>query len=254
MFVQEAIHEKTEALSCGLNKTCKPNITLRGRRILNAAALRSAVSHMSCAAILAFSVSPASANGFGESRAWQFMNPSERSVRLAAVDLIERKKGGYYDSFQVTNYNTTNIGMQINCNNVADATANRSTQEQTANSPNVNNDSNVSSDASGNVSDSSVGTGGGTGSGGAGSSSTAQDNSGSVSSGVDGSSSSSTSGPINSGTSSSAMTNDQNNSGNISAGVDGIACAMDGEFNGFVDGQGHGGSSANATVTGGPLN
>jgi hypothetical protein len=200
--------------------------------------------------VLALPSSPVGANGFGESRPWQFMGPSERSVRIAAVDLIERKKGGFYDSFQVNNFNTTNIGMQVNCNNVADATANRSAQEQIANSPNVDNNADVIADASGNVSDTDVGTGGGVGTGGAGSSSTAQDNSGTVNSGVEGSPSSASSGPINSGTSNSAMNNDQNNSGVINAGVDGIACAMDGEFNGFVESHGSGGPSATAVVSG----
>jgi len=181
------------------------------------------------------------------------MNPSERSVNLAAVDLIERKKGGFYDSFQVNNFNTTNVGMQVNCNNVADATANRSQQQQTANSPNLNNTSDVVADASGNVSGTDVGTGGGVGTGGAGSSSTAQDNSGSVSSGVTDSPSSADVGPINSGTSNSAMNNDQLNSGVVTAGVDGVACAMNGTLQGFVETSGSGAPSATATA-GAPLN
>jgi hypothetical protein len=230
-----------------------PALTARRTPFVTCLKRSAGITTLAFGLVLALPPSPVGANGFGESRPWQFMGPSERSVRLAAVDLIERKKGGFYDSFQVNNFNTTNIGQQINCNNVADATANRSAQEQTANSPNVDNSADVIADAAGNVSDSQVGTGGGTGTGGAGSSSTAQDNSGSVSSGVEGSSSSSSSGPINSGTSNSAMNNDQNNSGQISAGVDGIACAMDGEFNGFVESYGSGGPSATA-IAGSPLN
>lgn len=188
----------------------------------------------------------ATANGFGESRAWQFMNPAERSARVATVDLIERKRGGFYDGFSVVNNNTTNIGVQMNCNNIADATANRSAQTQRANSPEVNNSAQLLSDAAGNVSDSAVGTGAQAGAGGPGSLSTAQDNSGTISSSVSESTTQSSSGPINSGTSSSAMSNDQLNSGVVQAGVDwSTACDMGGaRIEGAVGGW----------VPGGPIN
>jgi len=170
----------------------------------------------------------AGANGWYESRSWQFDTSADKANKAAVLDMIERKKGGYYDGFSTTvnNYNNTNIGTQINCNNVAEATGNEAGNSQVANSPDVNNSSGIDSNASGNEANNEVGgPGKGSGSSGAGND---QTNTGNVDSNVSDSNSSSSSGPINSGTSRQRLHNHQDNSGNQYASVDGTACDMTG--------------------------
>ena len=60
------------------------------------------------------------ANGLSESRPWQFQTTGDKANKAAVVDLIERKKGGFYDGFNTYTY----IGSQVNCTNSANATAN----------------------------------------------------------------------------------------------------------------------------------
>ncbi len=191
------------------------------------------------AAILVGLTQTALANGWYESRPWQFDTTADKANKAAVLDMIERKKGGYYDGFSTTinNNSTTNIGTQINCNNLASAIGNEATNGQSANSPSVSNDSNTSSSSNGNVADNGAGHGGGDIDSG-------QDNSGDVSSGVDGSTTSS-SGPINGGPSDQVLNNTQDNSGNQTATLtDSTACDMTGTIRGNVK----------ATVPGGPLN
>lgn len=181
----------------------------------------------------------ASANGWYESRPWQFDTTADKANKAVILDMIERKKGGYYDGFTTTiqNNNTTNIGTQINCNNLAEAIGNEATNGQTANSPSIANDADTNSSANGNVADNSAGHEGGA-------IDSDQGNSGDVSSGVDGSTSSS-SGPINGGPSDQALNNSQDNSGNQTANLtDSTACDMTGTIWGNVK----------STSPGGPLN
>lgn len=180
-------------------------------------------------AVMMGGVGAASANGWYESRPWQFDTSADKANKAAILDLIERKKGGYYDGFSTTinNNNTTNVGTQINCNNLADATANEAANSQTSNSPDVNNQSGIDSSANGNVADNDTDSGWKRGSGsGVGND---QDNSGSVSSGVDNSETNSSSGAINVGDSDQDLKNHQNNSGNQYASISGsTACDMTG--------------------------
>lgn len=60
------------------------------------------------------------ANGLSESRPWQFQTTGDKANKAAVVDLVERKKGGFYDGFNTYTY----IGNQVNCTNSANATAN----------------------------------------------------------------------------------------------------------------------------------
>lgn len=189
--------------------------------------IRAAAAGLGCSMIFA-ALAPAHANGWLESRPWQFQTSADRANNAVVLDLIERKKGGYYDGFSTTvnNYSNTNIGTQVNCSNVAEATGNWASNSQTANSPNVNNSSGVDSSATGNEASNAIDGGGkGSGTSGAGAN---QDNSGNVGSNVSDSNSSSSSGPINSGTSQLDLDNDQRNSGNQYASVDGTACDMTG--------------------------
>ncbi len=107
---------------------------------------RAAAAGLVCSMFLA-STAQSFANGWYESRPWQFDTSADKANKAAVLDMIERKKGGYYDGFSTTinnnNYSNTNIGTQINCNNVADAVGNQATNSQVANSPNVNNSSGI---------------------------------------------------------------------------------------------------------------
>lgn len=167
---------------------------------------------------------PVQANGWLESRPWQFDTTADKANKAVVLDMIERKKGGYYDGFSTTvnNYNSTSIGTQINCTNGPDATGNVASNGQTANSPTVTNTSDVNSSATGNQTDNGVSEHGGD-------IANDQSNSGDTSSGVTGSNSSSNSGPINIGSSDQGLSNDQENSGNQYASVtDSIACDLNG--------------------------
>jgi hypothetical protein len=185
------------------------------------------------------------ANGYGESSPWQFPTPNAKSVSLTALDVIERKKGGYYDGFSTTIHNSSvsNVGTQINCNIVADATANRAQMGQNGNSSLVEPESNLLSSSTGN--ESLTGTDSGSGS-----ADTAQTNNGTLNSNVDGSSVTTTTGRIVNGSTDNKLENTQSNTGNQLATVDeSVACAMDGsQLTGNVSG-----NFTGQTLTG-PLN
>ncbi|MDZ7808930.1 MAG: hypothetical protein U5L11_00785 [Arhodomonas sp.] len=70
------------------------------------------------------------------------------------MDLIERKEGGYYDSFSTTNnYNTYFDGHQINCNVSASAVGNTGSNQASGQSGNaqVTPSGSVDADATGNT-------------------------------------------------------------------------------------------------------
>ena len=188
-------------------------------RIQGAAALC-----LSVAGLLAVGGQPVQANGWLESRPWQFDTSADKANKAIVLDMIELKKGGYYDGFSTTvnNYNNTNIGTQINCTNGPEATGNLASNGQSANSPTVSNNSGIDSSATGNQADNGVGDSGGD-------VGNDQANGGNVSSGVTGSNSASDSGPINVGSSDQVLGNDQDNSGSQYANVtDSTACNMSG--------------------------
>lgn len=185
------------------------------------------------AAVATLIPSAAAANGFSENRPWQFESYLERGANIALLDMIERKKGGYYDGFNTTVYNstTTNVGTQINCNNLADATGNTAQNGQSGNSVLVDSVAEINSTTTGN--DSLTGTDSGTGS-----SQTTQDNSGALNSDVAGSSVNTTTGGIKNGQTDNDLDNIQENSGNQTASIsDSVACDMQGStVEGNVDG------------------
>lgn len=114
-------------------------------------------------AICSLFISPVQANGFGENTPWQFNTANDRIAKTSTADLIERKQGGYYDSFQVNNtYNTSNItdinGDQINCFQQAITTGNDGTQfaDGASSSPTTGSQGDIGSSAVGNESYSDV--------------------------------------------------------------------------------------------------
>lgn len=166
-----------------------------------------------------------------EGMPWQFDSSADKANKAMNVDLMERKKGGYYDSFQTTNYitNTTNIKRQYNCGVTANATGSAadSSQGSTVSSPVTTNTSGNYLSSTGNTSSTgAVGNGAGGRSGtpaGSASVGTDQSNTGSVSAGVRGSPSDARSGQIHAGggTNSQSLNVNQSNTGTQTASLSG---------------------------------
>lgn len=206
--------------------------TVRNRRVVTLAIVLSMVP---CAAALA--------NGWLESRPWQFDTSADKANKAAVVDLIERKKGGYYDSFKTNitnnNVNNTYIDRQVNCSVGASAVGNSGSNGMTgsASSPNVNNTSSNNANTTGNSNSSGVNNSDPAGvvidNNGTNPNTvvdTNQSNNGSnLGSGVTNSASNSASGPIaaNGGTVNQALNSDQTNTGAQSASVaNSTACSL----------------------------
>lgn len=152
---------------------------------------------------------PAHANNYGESYGWQFKTSADRANQAIVLDLMERRRGGYY---QAPTYTTT-IERQYNCGVTATALGNEGSQSAVANSPSV---SGPTALATGNDASTVL-----NGRGGGGSSNT-QSNAGTVSAGVTGSASASVSGSPNQ-----ALNSTQSNSSPQTASVSGSnACAF----------------------------
>lgn len=85
---------------------------------------------------------PVLANNVGENSAWQFQTTQDKVNKGAIVDLMEKKKNGYYDSFRVINntVNNTTIDKQFNCSVSANSTGNTGNNDlaATTSSPTLN--------------------------------------------------------------------------------------------------------------------
>lgn len=183
-------------------------------------------------------VTPSQANGIGENGAWQFQTTQDKVNKGAIVDLMERKKGGYYDSFKTTINNNTYIDKQYNCSLSAYSQGNSGSNGMTAatSSPDVSNTGSTSSATGANTASNGVSQFGlpgvlvalnGAGQPSSGAVANTQSNSGSLSSGVAGSSTAATTGAISSdgGRTDQALNSEQNNSGAQTASVSGsTAC------------------------------
>jgi len=147
---------------------------------------------------------PSSANNLGENSAWQFRTSADKANQAAILDLIARRRSGYY----AAPIYTTNIARQVKmiCSIGASAVGNSSGQSSVANSPSV---SGATSTSTGNSNSTSVDAvrGGGT-------SSSTQGNSGQIVSGVTGGTETSVRGDAWQ-----ALNSSQSNSGSQSASV-----------------------------------
>jgi hypothetical protein len=157
---------------------------------------------------------PALANNYGESLAWQFQSPADRASQAAVLDLIERRRGGVY----AAPIYTTNIARQVNCSISAVATGNSGAQTALANSPTTNG---ATSAATGNSNTSSIGDGRSNAD-----VANGQANSGPVASSVIGATTSTVS-----GTAWQALNSDQTNSGDQTADVGGSTACTFGALN-----------------------
>ena len=161
-------------------------------------------------AVLSLSSGRAFANNYGESVAWQFRTSTDRVNQAALLDLIAKRRGGYY----AAPIYTTNVARQYVCTIAASATGNSNGQSAVANSPTV---TGATATASGNSNATT------TDSGRSGTSvDSDQANSGVVSAGVTGSTNT-----VVPGSASQALNSTQTNSGDQSASVLGsTACAF----------------------------
>jgi hypothetical protein len=179
------------------------------------------------------------ANGINENGSWQFQTSQDRVNKGAIVDLIERKKGGFYDSFKTTvnNNSYTYIDRQINCTLSSSASGNAGTNAMDAatSSPGVSNSSNTSANTAANTATNGISQAGFPGVLVAGtptypSSSSLgnnQSNSGTLSSGVSGSATNSTTGAISAdgGRTDQVLNSTQNNTGAQASSITGsTAC------------------------------
>lgn len=184
-----------------------------------------------------FSVAPVGANGLGENQTWQFQTIQDRVNKGAVLDLIERKKGGYYDAIKTNVNNTTYIDRQYNCSVTALATGNSGSNATTAStsSPNVtsagattaNTAANSASNGLAQTSPPAVIQSAGLVSAAGNGINSSQSNTGSLSSGVAGSSTSSSNGAVTAGggTSDQVLNSQQSNTGMLTSSVQGsTAC------------------------------
>lgn len=155
---------------------------------------------------------PALANNYLENLGWQFKTSADRANQAAVLDMIAKRRGGYYAA---PTYTTT-IDRQYNCSIAATATGNSDAQTALANSPTANG---ATSTATGNANTTQLGDGRSDVDG-------RQDNSGAVSSGVVGGTSAEGHGPVWQ-----ALNTDQTNSGDQRAGVQGSAACAFGALN-----------------------
>jgi hypothetical protein len=169
---------------------------------------------------------------------WQFQTSQDKVNKGAIVDLMERKKGGYYDSFKTTinNTNITNIDKQFNCSVGATTTGNAGSNSTTAStsSPQVSNPSTTTAGTTANTASNGVSQAGlmgvlvaGVGTPPQGVVDSNQNNSGQLSSGISGSSTNSTTGAIaaNGGRTDQALNSLQTNAGTQTASIAGsTAC------------------------------
>lgn len=195
--------------------------------------------HAAVWAIALLAMPNVQANGLGENGSWQFQTSQDRVNKGAVVDLIERKKGGYYDSFSNT-YNTNNytyIDRQINCSLSSSASGNAGTNAMDAatSSPGVTNSAGTTASTTANTATNGISQAGFPGvlvagtptypsSGSLGNN---QSNSGTLNSGVSGSSTNSTTGAISAGggRTDQVLNSTQNNTGAQASSITGsTAC------------------------------
>lgn len=91
---------------------------------------------------------PAIANGLYENRPWQFETSADKANKAIVTDMIERKKGGYYDAFGPG----SNTFYNMDCYITASSVGNESTSAMDArtSSPDPAPGSNLTSDSTGN--------------------------------------------------------------------------------------------------------
>ena len=181
------------------------------------------------------SMPAAMANGYGESGSWGFQTQQDRVNKAYVLDMIEKKKNGYYNAIKSTyNYNTY-IDKQVNCSlsSVTTGTSGSNGLQASASSPVLNNTgttsaSGAANSASNGLSQASLTGVFNTNSTPPGSVSNGQSSSGALNSSVSGSSNSASTGQVaaNGGTTDQILNSQQSNSGILTSSISASsACA-----------------------------
>lgn len=181
------------------------------------------------------SVPSAMANGYGESGSWGFQTNQDKVNKAYVLDMIEKKKNGYYNAIKSTyNYNTY-IDKQVNCtlSAVTTGTSGSSSTQASTSSPVLNNTGTTSSSgaantASNGLSQSSLTGVFNTNTSPPGSISSGQSSSGALNSSVSGSSNSASTGQVaaNGGVTDQVLNSQQSNSGILTSSISASsACA-----------------------------
>jgi hypothetical protein len=158
---------------------------------------------LTAAALVAAAPAASWANGIGDNSSWQFQSGTDKAVKNATLDLTERKKGGYYQSFQTIN--TTFIGRQYNCAVNATSAGNGGSNGMTAttSSPGISNAGSTAATSAANSATNGLGYGDVSGlaslSPSAGQLASTQSNAGALSAGVSGSATSAVTGAVSAG-------------------------------------------------------
>lgn len=122
--------------------------------------MRQLFRRLSAYSIMLCATSLAQAQGWtSEGVPWQFQSSADRVNKAVVNDMLEKKKGGYYDAFQVHNQYATTIERQVNGNFTPSSSGNASSlgQEASASSPNASGSSGNTSGAGNQVTATAVG-------------------------------------------------------------------------------------------------
>ena len=177
----------------------------------------------------------AQANGYGESGSWGFQTNQDKVNKAYVLDMIEKKKNGYYNAIKSTyNYNTY-IDKQVNCTLSAVTTGTSGTNglEASTSSPVLNNTGTTAASGAANSASNGLSQAGLTGifntnATPPGSISSGQSSSGALNSSVSGSSNSASTGQVaaNGGMTDQVLNSQQSNSGVLTSSISSSsACA-----------------------------
>jgi hypothetical protein len=175
------------------------------------------------------------ANGYGESGNWGFTSQQDKVNKAYMLDMIEKKKNGYYNAIKSTyNYNTY-IDKQVNCNlsAVTNGTSGTNSLEASSSSPVLNNTGTTTASGAANSASNGLSQAGLTGvfntnATPPGSISSGQSSSGALNSSISGASNSAATGAVaaNGGQTDQVLNSQQSNSGILTSSISASsACA-----------------------------
>ncbi len=187
------------------------------------------------AALFVWAMPAAQANGYAESGSWGFQTNQDKVNKAYVLDMIEKKKNGYYNAIKSTyNYNTY-IDKQVNCtlSAVTNGTSGANGLDASTSSPVLNNTgttsaSGAANSASNGLSQSSLTGVFNTNATPPGSISSGQSSSGALNSSISGASNSASTGQVaaNGGTTDQVLNSQQTNSGILTSSISASsACA-----------------------------
>ena len=168
------------------------------------------------------------ANGYGESGSWGFQTNQDKVNKAYVLDMIEKKKNGYYNAIKSTyNYNTY-IDKQVNCSlsAVTTGTSGSNGLEASTSSPVLNNTGTTAASGAANSASNGLSQAGlsgvfNTNATPPGSISSGQSSSGALNSSVSGSSNSASTGQVaaNGGVTDQVLNSQQSNSGVLTSSI-----------------------------------